>query len=117
MVPAPPELTHVPGSSNFQNCEGPHLVLTDARGHDGAWSRRTGDGLHHELGPQQCLVGGLVVDERVGLSPRVDLLPPDVEVLGTRLLGVPGLEDRGDVGSNGHVGAAYLVEFALSMST
>ncbi len=56
MVPAPPELTQVPGLFELPELRGPHLVLADARGHDGARRRRLGDGLDHELGTQQALV-------------------------------------------------------------
>ena len=91
---------------------GPHLVLTHACCHDGArappraaiasitcWGRS---------GPSAA---GLLVEERIALLPRADLLPPHVEIERRR---APSRRARvsadGDIGLQRDVGVTNLVE-------
>ena len=55
IVPAPPELIQVPGSSNFQCWRGPHLVLANAGRDDRARRGLGGDRFDDVLGTQRSL--------------------------------------------------------------
>ena len=54
MVPAPPELTQVPGSSNFQNCDAHIWCWPTPDGDDRARRGLGGDGLDDVLGAQRA---------------------------------------------------------------